>query len=414
MSVSFHRLGVFLLFVLLSSVLFAQEKTQAYYNSHENEIIPDAQISFNKGDYNRALELCKWHYIIVGNHSADQLQEKAEKCARLIQEALSLHANGQQEAAFEKAQTLLALNPEDQQAMELMLSRESTVVQEQVAYGSIKVTSNPYGASVILDGEVTELTTPDILENVSPGKHKISLVLEGYTTYNEDLTISSNQRINLSISLKQKPNTTNPTPNLSPIGYSIGHEWVDLGLSVKWATCNLGANSPQDVGDYFSWAEVYPKNVYSPENYKFSNRKKVDSFRKYGTIFEYGKVDNKIRLDTYDDAARVNWGGPWRLPTLEEQQELIEKCIWTWTQQKGQNGYLVTSKVNGNSIFLLSSGGRFMGDGTYQKGDRGLYWSSSLNYDFPFLAFSIVFSTDTFEISSNHRAYGCTIRPVWD
>ena len=408
-----YRILLVLFLGVITLGLSAQNKTQSYYNDHENEILPDANAAFQRGEYERVVELCNWHYIIVGDHSADRLIEKAEKCARLKQKALSFFSSGQWAAASETAQTLLDLNPEDQQAKELMRSRESTDVQEQVAYGSIKVTSVPFGASVMLDGEDTELTTPDIIENVAPGKHHISLVLEGYVAYDEDIIISSSQRINLSISLEQKANTTSAAPDLFATGYLKGHEWGDMGLSVKWATCNLGATLPEEVGGFFAWAEVHPKKVYSLETYKYSTRKNPDKIWKYGTIFEYGKVDNLIRLEAYDDAARNNWGKPWRLPTMEELQELIDNCEWTWIQHNGQNGYLVTSKVNGNSIFLPAAGD-CVGVGSYLMGDKGLYWSSSLNYEYPFQAFGILFSSDTFEIASFHRAYGCSIRPVWD
>ena len=129
---------------------------------------------------------------------------------------------------------------------------------------------------------------------------------------------------------------------------------VDLGLSVKWASCNVGANSPEDYGDYFAWGEVIPKNEFSYEGYLYRD-------------------NNPKILPPHADAATVNWGGSWRMPTDAELTELREQCTWTWTSQNGVNGYKVTSKSNGNSIFLPAAGqlGR--------AGSYGYYWSSSLN-----------------------------------
>ena len=134
-----------------------------------------------------------------------------------------------------------------------------------------------------------------------------------------------------------------------------GHEYVDLGLpsGLKWATCNVGATAPEEYGDYFAWGETETKATYDLSNYKWCNGT-YESMTKYCTNSEYGIVDNKTTLELSDDAARVNWGGSWRMPTKAEQDELrnTDNCTWEWTTQNGVNGYKVTSKKNGNSIFL--------------------------------------------------------------
>lgn len=133
-------------------------------------------------------------------------------------------------------------------------------------------------------------------------------------------------------------------------------EYVDLGLpsGLLWAVTNVGAKRAEDYGDYFAWGETVPKSDYSWETYKYANGS-GKSLTKYCTDVTYGDVDNKEQLKEEDDAATMNWGKPWRTPTLVETQELITYCSWAKTTQKGVNGYSVTGP-NGNSIFLPSTG----------------------------------------------------------
>ena len=137
------------------------------------------------------------------------------------------------------------------------------------------------------------------------------------------------------------------------------HEYVDLGLSVKWATCNIGASSPEEYGDYFAWGETSPNKA---------------GYRKDNCI-TYDKTMNDISGNAQYDAARTNWGGDWRMPTKAEIEELIYHCTWIWTTQNGVNGYNVTGP-NGTSIFLPVAGYRSWWS-LYEAGTRGGYWSSS-------------------------------------
>ena len=162
-------------------------------------------------------------------------------------------------------------------------------------------------------------------------------------------------------------------------GVENGHEYVDLGLSVKWATCNVGATSPKEYGDYFAWGETTPKTTYNWSTYKYCNGT-YDSMTKYCTDSEYGIVDNKTTLELSDDAARVNWGGSWRMPTRAEYMELENNCTRTWTTLNGVNGYKVTSNKNGNSIFLPAAGYRSNGYLSYADSYGG-YWLTSLHDD---------------------------------
>ena len=193
-------------------------------------------------------------------------------------------------------------------------------------------------------------------------------------------------------------------------GSAKEHGYVDLGLSVKWATCNVGADSPEDYGDYFAWGETQPKSTYNWSTYKWSEG---DSYylTKYCTNSSYGTVDYKTQLDLSDDAACANWGGSWRMPTHEEFTELREKCSWTWTTQNGVKGYKVTSKTNGNSIFLPAAGFRY-DSSLGEAGLDGCYWSSSLYTDYQIFARFVLFGSGGVDGDDNSRYFGHSVRPV--
>lgn len=201
----------------------------------------------------------------------------------------------------------------------------------------------------------------------------------------------------------------NPDPNTGATGSENGYEYVDLGLSVKWATCNVGATKPEDYGDYFAWGETEPKSTYDWSTYKYCNGSNT-TLTKYNTSSSYGTVDNKTTLELSDDAARANWGGSWRMPTTEEQDELRNNCTWTWTTQNGVNGYKVTG-TNGNSIFLPAAGYRY--DSSLDSaGSYGDYWSSSLYTGYPSYAYDLYFDSSDVGWYSSDRYYGLSVRPV--
>jgi uncharacterized protein YjdB len=190
------------------------------------------------------------------------------------------------------------------------------------------------------------------------------------------------------------------------------HEAVDLGLpsGVKWATCNIGASSPEEYGDYFAWGEAEPKNGSSHwSNYTWCNGSS-SSFTKYNIHSDLGTVDHKIGLDLEDDAAHVNWGGNWRMPTMAELEELHYQCTWTWTTQGGKNGYRVTGP-NGNSIFLPASG-YWAGSSLNGVGTVGASWSSTLWPDESVYASLIIYNSGTVSENGFDRVDGMTIRPV--
>ena len=195
-------------------------------------------------------------------------------------------------------------------------------------------------------------------------------------------------------------------------GTENGHEYVDLGLpsGTKWATCNIGATTPEGYGDYYAWGETEPKTTYNWSTYKWC-KGSATTLTKYNTRSSYGTVDNKTVLELADDAARANWGGAWRMPTDAEWTELRENCTWTWTTKNGVNGYEVKSNINGNSIFLPAAGFRY-GDDLRVAGDNGNYWSSSLGTDYPDVAWGVFFGSDYVYRGYVDRFYGRSVRPV--
>lgn len=193
-----------------------------------------------------------------------------------------------------------------------------------------------------------------------------------------------------------------------------GHEYVDLGLpsGIKWATCNVGADNPEDYGDYYAWGETETKDTYNWSTYKWCKGSNT-TMTKYCKSSSYGTVDNKTTLDPEDDVAHVKWGGDWRMPTKAEQDELRDtnNCTWTRTTQGGKNGYLVTSKKNGNSIFLPAAGYCY-DSGLDGAGSFGHYWSSSLYTTFSGSAYFLYFVPGGVDSNYNIRLYGYTVRPV--
>ncbi|MBO5848484.1 MAG: DUF1566 domain-containing protein [Bacteroidales bacterium] len=185
-----------------------------------------------------------------------------------------------------------------------------------------------------------------------------------------------------------------------------GHEYVDLGLpsGLLWATCNVGAETPEAYGNYYAWGETTTKTDYSSSTsatYGLS----------YSTLQSQGYIDGEGNLTAQYDAAAANWGGDWRMPTKTEMQELINNCTWTWTTQNGVNGCKVTSKTNGNSIFLPAAGYRG-GSSLYRDGSLGSYWSSTPNESDSNYANYLNFDSGNHVMYSYGRRYGLSVRPV--
>ena len=180
---------------------------------------------------------------------------------------------------------------------------------------------------------------------------------------------------------------------------------VDLGLSVCWATRNLGASKPEEYGDYYAWGETETKSNYSWSTYKFGSNPS-GPFSKYNASSSY---DTKTILEPEDDVAHVKLGENWRMPTYEEWKELRTKCTWTQTTENGVNGRRVTSP-NGNSIFLPAAGNRYDTD-FYVVGSCGRYWSSSLHTLIDDCAIYLDFES-YISMQYGDRCYGLSVRPV--
>lgn len=273
-----------------------------------------------------------------------------------------------------------------------------TIGSPEPLYGSIEVLSEPSGAVVKVDGKQVG-TTPFILNEVFIGNHRIELSKDGYELYAADFTLDHNQYLPLNYTLKKNEvKATAPrqeaTANMEA-GTLNGYEWVDLGLSVRWATCNVGASSPSDYGNYYAWGETKNKSSYTEGNSK-----------------TYNVVMPDISGEPKYDAATANWGVGWRMPTKEEFEELLDKCNWQWSSQGGRNGYKVTGPT-GNSIFLPAAGGR-IGTSLYRAGDFGRYWSSTPNGSNALNACYLFFYSGSHRVAWSYRYSGQSVRPVSD
>lgn len=220
----------------------------------------------------------------------------------------------------------------------------------------------------------------------------------------------------------QKQKTTSVKNVSKSVGYGYtgkenGHEYVDLGLSVKWATCNVGTKTPSGWGDYYAWGETQTKSDYSWATYFDSKDSSGNDFYTY-TLGPTGL--KSISPTSGHDVARKKWGGLWRMPTKEELDELLSKCKWVFTKLNKVDGYKITGPSR-KSIFLPCAG-FYSGNILNCQGSWGTYWSSSMEYMIyngkkeysPDAAGALNFywrHTNTGGASNRHK--GCPVRPVF-
>lgn len=257
----------------------------------------------------------------------------------------------------------------------------------------LKLKGGEITGDLVVDGEITLPTTEDKSVTIkSTGETSGFKTIEDPTDSSDSLATTEFVHSAIEEDLMQEVDLTN------------GIDYVDLGLTsgTLWATCNLGANSPEEYGDYFSWAEITPKERYREEDYKY-----IDS---EGNYTKYNLIDNKQFLDNIDDAARVIFKGGWRIPSYTNIQELVEECEWEQTTDP-VNGFVVTG-TNGNSIFLPASGW-FVGSTLAQRGQSGTIWSNTVAGDSDESIFVLHFSQDrTHSTDLYARHIGLAIRPV--
>jgi len=201
-----------------------------------------------------------------------------------------------------------------------------------------------------------------------------------------------------------------------------GHKYVDLGLTVKWATCNVGAANPWDCGDYFAWGETEPYyDTLSFSESAFTGTWKSGKTGYNWASYPYHDGSQEVGTQPYDastlrlyptnDAARANWGGSWRMPTPAEMDELVNYCTWTWTTQNGVNGYSVSRTGYPDSIFLPAAG-YFDGTSRDGAGSDGNCWAAMRYGSRAYHALNLLFCSIYQSVDCDSRYHGCTVRPV--
>lgn len=202
---------------------------------------------------------------------------------------------------------------------------------------------------------------------------------------------------------------------VSVSGHIGNHTYVDLGLKSgkKWATCNVGAQSLTEYGHYFSWGETQPKNTYNLDTYKWflfqHKQNKYDC-----KITKYNRTDKKERLEAEDDAATVNWGKEWCMPTIADLKELYRSCKWQFVNNfnnSGIAGFIGISKINKNAIFFPAAGYRCISH-VSKEHIYSYIWSSSLDKKYPDGAYSLGIGEYDTDFNSDYRDYGQSVRAV--
>ena len=263
--------------------------------------------------------------------------------------------------------------------------------------GTLILASTPLGAAVKIDGKYIGVT-PLVLDNLLIGAHTIEISHSNYTTKTKTVVVKEGEGLEENIVLEKVASQSNNAivgGGSQANSSGNGPEYVDLGLpsGLKWATCNLGASSPEELGDYFAWGETSKKSDYRQSN-----------------CLTFGKSISDFSGDLKYDAARKILGSGWRIPTKSDFQELIDMCKWKWVSVNGVNGYKVTGP-NGNSIFLPAAGSR---DGTtfYRKYSDGYYRSSTPKGTES--CYTLNFSSGNKQFYTGWRYYGHSVRAVYE
>lgn len=267
----------------------------------------------------------------------------------------------------------------------------------------IAINSDPSGAEIYLDGKHYG-QTPNMITEIEIGEYELKLEKEGYNTLTKNIVFGNeNLRLNEILEMVQKQQEHQQSYS-KQYGdgdeeqyyvYTVnGYEFVDLGLpsGVKWATCNIGAESPNEYGNYYAWGETKTKSNYSS-----------------GSV-TYGKKIGDISGRTRYDAAASSMGAPWRMPTKNDFDELKEYCVWEWASMGGKKGFKVTGP-NDEYIFLPAAGYK-RGSSLGYANQYGYYWCSEPHGEFGDNAYDLYFNGNNVKLHWNNRNYGLTIRPV--
>ncbi len=225
----------------------------------------------------------------------------------------------------------------------------------------------------------------------------------GYNTWriptNEELALLRSKGYASNVKYMTKESTSGlvllVTDKAAVVKEVLGHAFVDLGLpsGLKWATCNVGANSPSEYGNYYAWIEINTKESYAEDN-----------------CVTYSEQVGELSGNPKYDVARAKWGGNWRMPTKTEMHELLNSCTWIWVSQGGKNGYKVVGP-NGNSIFLPATGYR-IGTSLLDAEKSGYLWTSTPDKSEVKFASSLYINNATHSLGLSDRSVGFAVRPV--
>ena len=239
------------------------------------------------------------------------------------------------------------------------------------------------------------------------------LLLCSLGVYAQDVVVTRQRKQQTTTKPKQngsqkkqsKATTKTSVIESDPSGYANGHGYVDLGLpsGTFWATCNIGANNPEQYGDYYAWGEISTKKSYHENNSKWHNVSKKD-------LQSMNVINNNGKLTSQYDVANQKWGVHWHIPSVDQFRELLENTNKTWTKINGRGGFLFKSKINGNSLFLPAAGDKYYGTLRY-SGERGNYWTSESSDKSAVHCY--FHSGDAYPDLVLYCYYGQPIRPVY-
>ena len=304
------------------------------------------------------------------------------------------------ETFIEKEEQINIQEPEveDKPMVEKILGKEDSENTQTVKVEETPKVETPIEKEEQIDIQMPEVEEKPVVEKIL-GKEdsENTQTAKVEETPEKETFIEKEEQIDMQMpEVEKNPETEVVLPQTDKY---TDHEWVDLGLpsGLKWATCNVGAKTPEGYGDYYAWGEVSTKKEYTKEN-----------------CTTYGKTLGDISGDARYDAARANWGGSWRLPTAADCQELVDNCKWKWTRQNGVKGCKVTSKKNGNSIFLPAAS-YCEGVKIILRGEYGYYLSSILskgNIENVRILSFFTFLGATRYVTERCCYFGYTVRPV--